>query len=54
VLSAARRLYQRHGSVLTGEKPHRSFGRDLVGQEWILNLRATPAQRGGISPGGRG
>ncbi|SDK97272.1 bifunctional helix-turn-helix transcriptional regulator/GNAT family N-acetyltransferase [Streptomyces indicus] len=43
VLDAARRIYQRHGFVLTAEKPHRSFGRDLVGQDWRLSLHAEPA-----------
>ena len=38
VLTSARRLYQRHGFVLTAEKPHRSFGRDLNGQDWRLGL----------------
>ncbi|MGW1757108.1 bifunctional helix-turn-helix transcriptional regulator/GNAT family N-acetyltransferase [Streptomyces mirabilis] len=38
VLSAARRIYQRHGFVLAAEKPHRSFGADLLGQDWRLEL----------------
>ncbi|MFI9613563.1 GNAT family N-acetyltransferase [Streptomyces sp. NPDC052023] len=43
VLTAARRVYQRHGFVLVAEKPHRSFGKDLVGQDWRLDLR-TPRE----------
>ncbi|MFE1441004.1 GNAT family N-acetyltransferase [Streptomyces sp. NPDC058739] len=39
VLSAARRIYQRHGFVLAAETRHRSFGHDLVGQDWRLELR---------------
>ncbi len=41
VLSSARHIYQRHGFTLVGEKPHRSFGADLVGQDWRLDLHAT-------------
>ncbi|UIX33971.1 bifunctional helix-turn-helix transcriptional regulator/GNAT family N-acetyltransferase [Streptomyces sp. GQFP] len=41
VLTAARHVYQRHGFVLTTEKPHRSFGKDLLGQDWRLDLHGT-------------
>ncbi|MBO4260800.1 bifunctional helix-turn-helix transcriptional regulator/GNAT family N-acetyltransferase [Streptomyces griseorubiginosus] len=41
VLAAARRIYQRHGFVLSAEKPHRSFGKDLNGQDWRLDLHGT-------------
>lgn len=41
VLASARRIYQRHGFVLVAEKPHRSFGKDLLGQDWRLDLHGT-------------
>ncbi|MFE6158979.1 GNAT family N-acetyltransferase [Streptomyces sp. NPDC056486] len=42
ILGSARAIYQRHGFVLVDEKPHRSFGVDLMGQDWQLHLGDTP------------
>jgi GNAT superfamily N-acetyltransferase len=39
VLTDARRIYKSAGFVRTEVKPHRSFGVDLVGETWELELQ---------------
>lgn len=39
ILADARRIYQRAGFELVVKRPHHSFGKDLVGQDWRLDLR---------------
>lgn len=38
VLESARRIYEGFGFVLAEQQPHHSFGHDLIGQSWTLDL----------------
>lgn len=46
VLKAARHIYERAGFVLGETERHRSFGRDLIGETWTLDLDAGPRPTG--------
>jgi GNAT superfamily N-acetyltransferase len=43
ILHAARRIYIEEGFKLVQEEKHHSFGHDLVGQNWDLDLRSARA-----------
>ena len=43
VLASARKIYQSRGFRLVEEEAHHSFGRDLVGQFWELELDPQPS-----------
>jgi GNAT superfamily N-acetyltransferase len=42
VLTSARKIYQSFGFTLASAEPHHSFGHDLLGQHWTLDLIDTP------------
>jgi GNAT superfamily N-acetyltransferase len=44
-LTAARSIYLSRGFTLAKEEPHHSYGADLIGQVYELDLRARPAVR---------
>ncbi len=49
VLVSARRIYESFGFALTEQQPHHTFGHDLIGQTWNLELRES--QRAGSEGG---
>jgi hypothetical protein len=41
-LVSARRIYLSRGFILAEEEPHRSYGADLIGQVYELDLQRAP------------
>jgi GNAT superfamily N-acetyltransferase len=48
-LTAARHIYLAAGFSLVSEEPHHSFGADLTGQVYELDLQAEPSRMSGLS-----
>ena len=46
VLVAARHIYRKNGYRLVETEPHHSFGRDLIGETWELDLAAASRPAG--------
>ncbi len=39
MLTGARRIYERAGFALIHQEPHDTFGKELIGETWELELR---------------
>lgn len=50
ILVSARRIYEAAGYRVVGSEPHRSFGHDLVGETWQLDLEQPAGAQPTVSP----